>query len=194
MRLPILRMALLAATLGATALSAQRTGDAMRRAPLITSESCSVPADGEAPRRSSGAEPVLVGGFGYAGLKADSRDDRVRAYFAQGIRLIYAFDEVEAIRFFRAAQRIDPNCALCFFGEAWARGPTINLQPRTEELPAARIAARRAVALAGRVSPRDRALIEAMNVRTADGAAFSNTAYADYVEAAAQRMPDDDTL
>ena len=194
MRLPVLRIALLATTLGATGLSAQRTGDAMRRAPLISSESCSVPTDGQVSRRSSGSDPVLVAGFGYAGLKPDSRDDRVRAYFAQGIRMIYAFDEVEAVRFFRAAQRLDPNCALCFFGEAWARGPTINLQPRTEELPAARIAARRAAALAVRVSPRDRALIEAMNIRTADGPAFNNTGYADYVEAAAQRMPDDDTL
>ena len=33
-----------------------------------------------------------------------------------------------------------------------------------------------------------------MNVRTADGAGFGNQAYADYLEAAAQRMPDDDTL
>ncbi len=89
-----------------------------------------------------------------------------RAWFAQGVRLVWAFDEVEAIRAFQQAQRLDPNCAMCFFGEAWARGPTINLQPRTEELAAARAAAQRAQALAANLSPRDRLLVEAMVVRT----------------------------
>ena len=74
-----------------------------------------------------------------------------RAWFAQGVRLIWAFDEVEAIRAFQQAQRLDPTCALCHFGEAWARGPTINLQPRTDELVAARAAARRALALVDRL-------------------------------------------
>ena len=168
MRLPAVRMALLFATLGATALSAERTGDAMHRTPLLSSESCSAPVDGAAAEPPTGAAPVLVDGFGFAGIDADSRDPRARAYFAQGVRMIYAFDEAEAVRFFRAAQNLDPGCALCFFGEAWARGPTINLQPRTEELPAARAAARRAAALAGHASRRDRVLIEAMNIRTAE--------------------------
>jgi hypothetical protein len=194
MGLPGWRVALLVATFGATALSAERTGDAMRRMPLISSESCSDPAAGAAAPPSNGGAPVLVDGFGFAGIEADSRNAGARAFFAQGVRMIYAFDEAEAVRFFRAAQQLDPECALCFFGEAWARGPTINLQPRTDELPAARAAARHAAALAGHVSPRDRALIEAMNIRTADGPAFGNNAYADYVEAAAQLMPDDDTL
>jgi hypothetical protein len=194
MRLVAGRIALLVATFGATALSAERAGDATHRTPLLSSESCSAPADGAAARPSNGGAPVLVPGFGFAGIEADSRNARARAYFAQGVRLIYAFDEAEAVRFFRAAQLLDSDCALCFFGEAWARGPTINLQPRTEELPAARAAARRAAALARHSSPRDRALIAAMNIRTADGPAFGSTAYADYMEAAAQRMPDDDTL
>jgi len=194
MRMPGVRIALLAATLGATALPAARAADAMHRSPLIGGESCSAPDPGGAARTGEGGAPVLVEGFGFAGIEADSANAGARAYFAQGVRLIYAFDEVEAVRFFRAAQQLDPACALCFFGEAWARGPTINLQPRTDELPAARAAARRAAALARNLSPRDRALIEAMNIRTADGATFSNTAYAEHMEAAAQLMPDDDML
>ena len=87
---------------------------------------------------------MLMDGLGYAGIEADSDNAEAKAWFAQGVRLIWAFDEAEAIRAFQQAQRLDPNCALCFFGEAWARGPTINLQPRTEELAAARTAAQRA--------------------------------------------------
>ena len=93
---------------------------------------------------------MLVDGLGFAGIEADSDNANARAWFAQGVRLIWAFDEAEAIRAFREAQRLDPNCALCFFGEAWARGPTINLQPRTDELAAARAAAARAAGAVGR--------------------------------------------
>jgi tetratricopeptide (TPR) repeat protein len=138
--------------------------------------------------------PVLLDGLGYAGLEPDSQNPEARAWFAQGVRLIWAFDEVEAIRAFQQAQRADPTCALCFFGEAWARGPTINLQPRNDELVAARAAAQRALALAGTLSERDRILVQAMVVRTGPGEAFKNDDYMTYLQAQALRHPDDDTL
>ena len=138
--------------------------------------------------------PVLLDGLGYAGLEPDSTNAEARRWFAQGVRLIWAFDEVEAIRSFQQAQRLDPNCALCFFGEAWARGPTINLQPRNEELAAARTAAQRARALGGNLPARDRILVEAMVLRTGPGEAFRNADYAAFMETQALRNPADDTL
>jgi tetratricopeptide (TPR) repeat protein len=142
--------------------------------------------------------PVLMDGLGYAGLEPDSRNEEARAWFAQGVRLVWAFDEVEAIRAFQQAQRADPNCAMCFFGEAWARGPTINLQPRTEELAAARTAAQRAQALSANLSARDRLLVEAMVLRTggsgSGGDAFRNGPYAAFMETQALRHPQDDML
>src|ERR1051325_6358189 len=86
------RIALIAAALGATALSAQGAGDDVRRAPSLGSESCSLPYRGVSRRPGAGAA-MLVAGLGFAGLDADSRDPRARAWFAQGVRLIYAFDE-----------------------------------------------------------------------------------------------------
>ena len=50
-----------------------------------------------------------------------------QAYFDQGLRLYHAFNHAEAIRAFRAAQRLDPDCAMCWWGEALAFGPNINL-------------------------------------------------------------------
>ncbi|HYD11566.1 MAG TPA: hypothetical protein VEC11_01830 [Allosphingosinicella sp.] len=138
--------------------------------------------------------PVLMEGLGYAGIEPDSRNEEARAWFAQGVRLIWAFDEVEAIRAFQQAQRADPNCAMCHFGEAWARGPTINLQPRTEELAAARTAAQRALALSANLSARDRLLVEAMVLRTGPGDAFRNAAYAGFMETQALRHPGDDII
>jgi len=196
MRKLTIRAALLAtAVLGAAALPAEGVADGALQAPLLPASYCVAPA-GETPQQAEAAAPapVLMEGLGHAGIEADSDDADARAWFAQGVRLIWAFDEAEAIRAFRQAQRADPNCALCHFGEAWARGPTINLQPRTDELAAARAAAGRAAALAEGLGARDRVLIEGMILRTRAGAAFSNAAYADYMERAAERMPDDDVI
>ncbi|MDQ8755951.1 tetratricopeptide repeat protein [Sphingosinicella sp. LHD-64] len=179
---------------GATALSAEASADATLRSPLVPGQSCLDPAAPGAGPEATRPPPVLVDGLGYAGLEPDSANPEARAWFAQGVRLVWAFDEAEAIRAFQEAQRRDPGCALCVFGEAWARGPTINLQPRTEELEAARAAARRALALSQRLSPRDRLLVEGMALRTRDGDGFSNEAYARFMEGAAQRMPEDDML
>lgn len=191
----IRRTALAGIVLGAGLLSAQATADAVRRHPVIPAESCLDPASLSLKQMTPGEPPpVLLDGLGYAGLEPDSANAEARAWFAQGVRLIWAFDEAEAIRAFQQAQRLDPACALCAFGEAWARGPTINLSPRNEELAAARAAARRAMALAGNLSPRDRVLVQAMVVRTPDGEAFANQAYAAFLESAALRMPADDTI
>ena len=47
-------------------------------------------------------------------------------YFDQGLRLTYAFNHPEALRAFKEAQRRDPDCAMCYWGEAFVLGPNIN--------------------------------------------------------------------
>ena len=47
-------------------------------------------------------------------------------YFDQGLRLYYAFNHAEAIRAFEEASRLDPDCAMCYWGLALAHGPNIN--------------------------------------------------------------------
>ncbi len=42
----------------------------------------------------------------------------VQRYFDPGLRLDYAFNHVEAIRAFNAAARLDPQCAMCNWGNA----------------------------------------------------------------------------
>lgn len=191
----IRRTALFGAALATTAFAAQAAADSTKRSPLVPDASCLDPATGRTKRAEPGdGPPILLDGLGHAGLEPDSDDPEARAWFAQGVRLIWAFDETEAVRAFQQAQRLDPTCALCHFGEAWARGPTINLNPRNEELDAARAAARRAEALADGLAERDRLLIRAMVIRTRNGEAFASDAYASFMESAALRMPGDDTL
>lgn len=189
-----LRTAVTAGALAATAFAAQAGADGARRAPILPEASCLEPASGAKAMAEEAGPPVLLEGLGYAGLEPDTGNAEARAWFAQGVRLIWAFDEVEAVRAFQQAQRLAPDCALCHFGEAWARGPTINLQGRAEELAAARAAARRALALVDRLSRRDQFLVRGQALRTRDGDTFANEDYAAFMETAALRMPEDDTL
>lgn len=92
---------------------------------------------------------------------------RAQQYFDQGLRLYYAFNHAEAIRAFREAQRLDPNCAMCFWGEALAWGPNINLPMDAEASAAAYQAVRRAVGLQNRGSAVERDLIAALASRYA---------------------------
>jgi len=40
------------------------------------------------------------------------------------MRLLYGFNHGEAIRSFDHAARLDPNCAMCYWGVAYAYGRT----------------------------------------------------------------------
>jgi len=59
-------------------------------------------------------------------LTVTTRVPRAQAYFDQGIRLVYGFNHAEAIRAFSEATRIDPSCAMCYWGIALAHGPHVN--------------------------------------------------------------------
>jgi hypothetical protein len=89
-----------------------------------------------------------------------------QAYFIQGVQLLYAFTPTDALRSFQEAQRLDPQCAMCFFGEAWARGPYLNGGMRADDAPLAFQAAQEARRLASRsATPVERAMVEAMATR-----------------------------
>ena len=66
--------------------------------------------------------------------------------FDQGLRLTYAFNHGEALRAYRKARTLDPNCAMCYWGEALVLGPNINLPMQEDAVAPAYEAARRAQA------------------------------------------------
>ena len=99
---------------------------------------------------------------------AGTRSRDAQAYFDQGFQLMYSFAPDEAVRSFREAQRRDSSCAMCFWGEAWARGAYLNGPMDSAGAPAAYAAVQRARALASTLArPVDRALVEALATRYA---------------------------
>src|SRR4029077_6598036 len=112
-----------------------------------------------------GEAPVLYENLGTLTLKAGTANPRAQAWFNQGVRLSFAFNHAEAQRAFREAQKLDPKCALCFWGEALVLGPNINVPMMPEANPPALAALAKAVDVAKGAPLRDRALIAALEKR-----------------------------
>ena len=143
-------------------------------------------------------EPPLWTGLGSVTYKISTTNERAQAYFDQGLRLAYAFNHGEAQRAFRMAQKLDPNCAMCFWGEALVLGPNINLPMQEDALAPAYAAAQKAKALAGNASPREQALINALAVRYGSDPKAArppfDAAYASEMAKVAKQFPDDDEI
>ncbi|MCK1494762.1 tetratricopeptide repeat protein [Bradyrhizobium sp. 180] len=143
-------------------------------------------------------EPPLWTDIGSTTWKITTANERAQAYFDQGLRLSYAFNHDEARRAFRMAQKLDPDCAMCFWGEALVLGPNINLPMPEDAAAPAYAAAQKAKALAGKASPREQALIGALVARygsdpKAARAPF-DAAYAAEMAKVAKQFAEDDEI
>jgi tetratricopeptide (TPR) repeat protein len=139
--------------------------------------------------------PVLFENLGTYVGNVTTSSGRAQAYFDQGLRLTYGFNHWEAQRSFKEAVRLDPNCAMCYWGVALTYGSNYNSPTDAERERGAYEAVQAAVALADRVTPRERAMIQALAQRhsskpDADRAALDR-AYADAMRAVARQFPDD---
>jgi tetratricopeptide (TPR) repeat protein len=134
-------------------------------------------------------------GLGTHGQPITTDSDSAQAYFDQGLRLSYAFNHPAAVESYRKATVFDPECAMCYWGIAWASGPNINAALTAEGGEVAYRAAQRALELAGGVTGRERAYIEAMAVRYEPDPlrerARQDSAYALAAAAVANAYPDD---
>ena len=143
-------------------------------------------------------EPPLWSGLGSITYKITTANENAQAYFDQGLRLAYAFNHGEAQRAFRKAERLDPDCAMCFWGEALVLGPNINLPMQEDAAAPAYAAAQRAKALAGKATAREQALIGAVATRYASDPtaprAPLDEAYAAEMAKVASQFPDDDDI
>jgi tetratricopeptide (TPR) repeat protein len=90
---------------------------------------------------------------------------QTQAFFDQGVNLLFGFNHAEAIRSFREAARLDPDCAMCWWGVAFALGPNINLPMPPDAVAPAWASLQKARALEVKASPEEVAWIEALASR-----------------------------
>ncbi len=107
-----------------------------------------------------------LAGFGHVDMPTGTRSPAAQRWYLQGVLQAYAFNEVEAVRMFKAALAQDPHCAMCAWGVAWQLGPTINDTSRAR-VPQALPYLDLALQNAATATPRERALLEALALRYA---------------------------
>ena len=74
----------------------------------------------------SQGDPVLWDNLGSLHFAITTANQDAQKFFDQGLRLTYGFNHAEALRAFRKASKLDPDCAMCYWGEALVLGPNIN--------------------------------------------------------------------
>jgi tetratricopeptide (TPR) repeat protein len=137
--------------------------------------------------------PAALGTFTHA---ISSKNAEAQAFFDQGFQMRYAFGRTEAIRSFREAWKRDPECAVCYWGEAYAWGSDLNWLMSKEDAPHAYHAMQEALRLRDKATPAEQAYIDALAVRYVqdfdpENTKAQNEAYAEAMRALAARFPND---
>ncbi|MEX2244368.1 MAG: hypothetical protein WD716_11050 [Fimbriimonadaceae bacterium] len=70
--------------------------------------------------------PPLFDGLGGVHRKVTTSSPDAQKYFDQGLAFLFAFNHDEAKKSFRYAAKLDPDCAMAWWGLATANGPHIN--------------------------------------------------------------------
>src|SRR5262252_5417288 len=143
-----------------------QAGDAPKHCPIPTDAMRAQVAAATASYED--AEPPLWDNLGSAHYPITTKSPQAQAFFDQGLKLSYGFNHAEARRAFRMAQKLDPSCALCFWGEALVLGPNINVPMMPEAQAPALAALKQAQALAAGASAKEQALIAALAKRYAE--------------------------
>lgn len=116
---------------------------------------------------STQTEVPLYEGLDTYRYPISTQNAQTQRYFNQGLLLSYGFNHAEAARSFREAARLDPNCAMCYWGTALVLGPNINAAMEKDAVPQAWEALQTAIRLSQRssISSREKALIQALAKR-----------------------------
>jgi tetratricopeptide (TPR) repeat protein len=136
--------------------------------------------------------PLLPGSGTYV-WKINTTSDSAQIYFNQGINTYYGFHIIESLASFKKAAKFDPDNPMVWWAQALAYGPNIN-DMGYSVAPDALIATKKALALIGKATPVEQALISAMEARYSDDSTKErhalDQAYTDAMKQAAEKFQD----
>jgi tetratricopeptide (TPR) repeat protein len=192
--------ALVFAGLGAGAAVASYSSEKAPN-PLADAPHCrfaDIPAQVQSPEAVKAyeeAEPPLWQDLGTLSYPIGSASAEAQTFFDQGLRMAANFNHAEAIRAFRKAQKLDPNCVLCYVAEALALGPNINVPMDPVANAPAMAAIEKAKSLSANAPEKVKEVVAAAATRySADPAAERpklDMAFAEATAALSDKYPDD---
>ncbi|WP_411818929.1 tetratricopeptide repeat protein [Hyphococcus formosus] len=177
----------------AKSICGERTdGFAMRRAFFVSAATAYAAESDDA----TDTENMLQSNLGHIQFAVTTSKPEAQAWFNQGLAHMFNFNHGAAVKAFKQAQKIDPECAMCFWGEAYALGPNINAPMGDDAVAPAWEAINKALALRSNADEKERELINALGYRyeaqPIDDRAKLDNAFADAMDAVAIKYPDDD--
>ncbi len=98
-------------------------------------------------------------------FKISTTSEETQAYFNQGMMLSYGFNHAEAARSFYEATRLDPTCAMAYWGYAYVLGPNYNGGMEEGNYQRAYDATVKARSLSKNCTPKEISLINALATR-----------------------------
>ena len=130
---------------------------------------------------------TLLAGIQGVHFPISTRRDEAQKFFDQGLALVYASNQDEAIRSFRRAAEIDPGSPMPHWGIALAFGQSLGQPVDAARSVAAHDAVQRAIELAVRAPAKERAYVAALTRRfSVDPKAESSALSVDYKDAMRQ--------
>ncbi|WP_091495139.1 tetratricopeptide repeat protein [Flavobacterium phragmitis] len=130
-------------------------------------KSCFVPQTNDKDWYTQNKKAPKFKGLEGVTFKISTNNPEAQQYFNQGLMLAYGFNHAEAARSFYEATRIDPNCAMAYWGFAYVLGPNYNGGMEEDNFQRAYDAVQKAKKLSAKCMPQEIALINALATRYA---------------------------
>ncbi len=128
--------------------------------------------------------PPRMTGIGTATIKITTKSPDAQKWFNQGLNLMHAFWDMEAYRAFREAAKLDPSCAMAYWGIYNALGQN------AQEMAAERTEAlKKAIELAPTASEHEQYYLRAISLLAEQGK--GRPAWIAEMEALIDKYPDD---
>tara|TARA_R110000868_G_scaffold145181_4_gene365262 strand:- start:40621 stop:42342 length:1722 start_codon:yes stop_codon:yes gene_type:complete len=107
----------------------------------------------------------LIDGLGVLDFSVTTKTNLVQQYVNQGLVLAYGFNHAEAARSFYYATKLDPECAMAYWGFAYVLGPNYNAGMEPDNYERAYTAIQTALKLVTNITLKEKALIYALAKR-----------------------------
>jgi tetratricopeptide (TPR) repeat protein len=167
---------------------------ALAQTPPPTHQHYEKPSGFDAPAAPGAPLAPRLLNLGPHTFKVSTKSEQAQQFISQGLNLAYGFNHAEAARAFAEAARLDPACAIAYWGHALVLGPNINAPMNAEDEKKAYELAQKAVSLKAKATPREQAYIDAVAARytgKAEDRKKADRAFAEAMRGVTQAFPDD---
>ena len=138
----------------------------------------------------------IIDGLDVLDFPITTNNNLVQQYVNQGLVLAYGFNHAEAARSFYYATKLDPECAMAYWGFAYVLGPNYNAGMEPDNYERAYTAIQTALQLSNNeISRKEKALINALSKRyvkdPVDDRTELDLAYSNAMGDVCKNFPDD---